>query len=254
MGISAAALAARQVREKLLRAAGHLLGFDPDLLEIVEGKIRVRKYPDQSVSLARVAGMAHWNPGQLPPGMEPGMKATATFSFPRMAPPDEADRVNSSFTYGFIADVVAVEVLSENGQVKILKYVSVHDSGRIINPLMVEGQVHGSTLHGMAGALFEEFAYDRSGQLLCTTLMDYLCPTASEAPAMEIHHVEHRSPLTTLGSKGCAEGNSETAPVAIANAVADALRPLGVEIDGLPLTPERLWSKLRAAPYQRADT
>jgi 2-furoyl-CoA dehydrogenase large subunit len=247
VAISAVALAARDIKDKLLRIAGHQWGFDPGELEIADGHVRVRKFPDQSIALRRLAGMAHWNPGALPPGMEPGLKATATFTFPRLAPPDEGDRVNSSYTYSFIADVVAVEVVPETGRVKILKYVTVHDAGRVINPLVVEGQVYGSAFHGMAGALFEEFTYDENGQLLCANLVDYLCPTAAEAPKLEIHHVETLSPLTPMGSKGCGEGSSESAPVAIANAVADALRPLGVEIAELPLTPERLRSKLETA-------
>jgi len=249
MGASAVALAARQIKEKLLRIAGHLWGFDPGELEIVDGHVRVRKFPDQSMAIKRVAGMAHWNPGGLPPGMEPGLKAVATFTFPRLAGPDEGDRVNSSYTYSFIADVVLAEVLPETGSVRILKYVTVHDSGRVLNPLVVEGQVYGSVLHGLAGALFEEFKYDGGGQLVCANLVDYLCPTAAEAPELEIHHVQTLSPLTPLGSKGCGEGSSETAPVAIANAVADALRPFGIEINELPLTPERLWSKLASRQH-----
>ncbi|MGH7322712.1 MAG: xanthine dehydrogenase family protein molybdopterin-binding subunit, partial [Candidatus Rokuibacteriota bacterium] len=247
MGLSAVALAARQVRDKVLRIAGHLMGCDPDALELVGGTVRLRRFPDESLPLRRVAGTAHWNPGTLPAGMEPGLRASATFSFPRMEPPDEADRVNACFTYGFIADLVAVEVFPETGRVQILKYVTVHDAGRIINPLLVEGQAYGSAFLGMAGALFETFTYDDGGQLLCTTLLDYVCPAASEAPELEIHHIETPSPLTTVGSKGCAEGSSMSAPVAIANAVADALSPLGVEIDALPLTPARLWAKLQAA-------
>jgi 2-furoyl-CoA dehydrogenase large subunit len=142
---------------------------------------------------------------------------------------------------------MVVEVDPDTAAVKILKYVTVHDAGTIINPMIVEGQIYGGALHGLGGALFEELAYDDDGQLLTGTFMDYLVPTASEAPEIEIAHVVSPSPLTTLGSKGLGESSSMTVPAVIANAVSDALRPLGISITELPMTPTRLHPLIQAA-------
>jgi 2-furoyl-CoA dehydrogenase large subunit len=161
-------------------------------------------------------------------------------------PPNERDEVDSSATYGFVADVVAVEIDPETGALEILRYASVHDAGRILNPLLVEGQIYGAALHGIGGALYEELAYGPDGQLLTGSLMDYLCPTALEAPELAIEHVETPSPLTLLGAKGVGEGNAMSAPPAVANAVADALRPLGVSVTKLPIRPDWLRGVLRA--------
>jgi 2-furoyl-CoA dehydrogenase large subunit len=122
-----------------------------------------------------------------------------------------------------------------------------HDAGRILNPMIVEGQIYGSVVHGMAGAMFEEMAYSEDGAFLAGTFMDYLCPTAAEAPELTIGHVENPTPMSLTGAKGVGESSSETAPAVIASAVADALRPLGVEIDALPLTPSKIWELMRAA-------
>ena len=152
-----------------------------------------------------------------------------------------------SNTYGFIAEVMAVEVDPETAAIKILRYVTVHDAGTIINPMIAEGQIYGGALHGLGGALYEELAYDEDGQLLTGTFMDYLVPTASEAPTIEIAHVVSPSPLTPLGSKGLGESSSMTAPAVIANAVSDALGPLGVKITELPMSPTRLWELIERA-------
>jgi 2-furoyl-CoA dehydrogenase large subunit len=161
---------------------------------------------------------------------------------------DAEDRVNSSNTYGFIAEVMAVEVDPDTAAIKIVKYVTVHDAGTIINPMIAEGQIYGGALHGLGGALYEELKYDDDGQFLAGTFMDYLVPTAVEAPAeIEIAHVVSPSPLTPLGSKGLGESSSMTVPAVIANAVSDALRPLGVRITELPMTPNGLWQLIRTA-------
>jgi 2-furoyl-CoA dehydrogenase large subunit len=188
--------------------------------------------------------MAHWNPLALPKGMEPGLQATYTFHFPTAQAPDDQDRVDSSNTYGFIAEVVAVEVDPETGTVEIRTYVTVHDAGTILNPMIVEGQIYGGALHGIGGALYEELAYGEDGQFLARTLMDYLVPGATEAPKLVIDHVVSPSPFTILGSKGLGESSAMTAPAALANAVADAL---GVHVDALPLKPERVWRWVRQA-------
>jgi 2-furoyl-CoA dehydrogenase large subunit len=193
---------------------------------------------DDSLSLRRVAGIAHWNPDALPPGMEPGLHETAFYAAPNLAPPDEDDRVASSAAHGFIVDVAVVEVERETGRVKILDYVTVHDAGRLLNPALADGQVRGGFAHGLGAALLERVVYDDDGNLLTGTFMDYLCPTAADLPALRIDHRETPSPFTPLGAKGLGEGNTMSVPAAVANAVADAL---GVERVELPLTPARVW-------------
>ena len=126
-----------------------------------------------------------------------------------------------------------------------------HDAGTIINPMIAEGQIYGGALHGLGGALFEELQYDDDGQCLTGSFMDYLVPTASEAPVIDIAHVVSPSPLTPLGSKGLGESSSMTVPAAIANAVSDALGPLGVRITELPMSPTRLWELIESAKQAR---
>jgi 2-furoyl-CoA dehydrogenase large subunit len=247
VGTSAVAAASRTLRAKINRIAAHLLGAPEGEVHLDNGAFRRRGQADRAIRLSHVAGTAHWNPRGLPEGMEPGLHVTETFSFTGAKSPDQQDRVNSSNTYGFMADVCEVEVDAGTGAVKILKYVSVHDAGTIINPKIVEGQIYGGALHGIAGALFEEQVYDEDGQCLTATLVDYECPYSTEAPKLDIGHVETPSPLTPLGSKGAGESSSETAPACIANAVADALAPLGVSIRELPLTPRKVWELMEAA-------
>jgi 2-furoyl-CoA dehydrogenase large subunit len=203
----------------------------------------IREHVGEEISLRRVAGMCHWNPESLPDGMEAGLAAVAFYSAPNLEPPDEGDRVASSASHGFIVDVAVVEVDRETGQVRILDYVSVHDAGRLLNPLIVDGQIRGGFAHGAAAALFERIVYDADGTLLTGTFIDYLCPTAPDLPAITIGHRESPSPYTPLGAKGLGEGNTMSAPVALANAVADAI---GVDDVELPLTAPRVWELLQA--------
>jgi 2-furoyl-CoA dehydrogenase large subunit len=257
IGISAVARAAQQLAEKLLRIAAHLLEADPRDLECRDGRIAVKGVPDRSVPLKHVAGFAHWNTGPLVGAgiEEPLPRTTATFAVSHLTPPDAQDRMSTSATFAFVAEVAAVEVERETGAVKILKYVSVHDAGTVVNPAIAEGQVLGSVAHGLGQALFEEMAYDDTGQPLAGSFMDYLCPTAMEMPAVEIGHVASPSPFTPLGTKGLGEGSAETAPAVIASAVADALAPLGVRVSELPLSPARLWSRMTSttARHTRED-
>ena len=247
VGTSAVAAAAKTLRGKIDRIAAHLLGITADDVQFDRGAFYRRGHADRSIRLSHVAGTAHWNPQGLPEGMEAGLHVTETFSFKDAKSPDLQDRVNSSNTYGFMADICEVEVDIETGAVKILKYVSVHDAGTLINPKIVEGQIYGGALHGIAGALFEEQVYDEEGQCLTATLVDYEVPYCTEAPKLDVGHIETPSPLTPLGSKGAGESSSETAPACIANAVADALAPLGITITELPLTPRKCWELVQAA-------
>jgi 2-furoyl-CoA dehydrogenase large subunit len=196
---------------------------------------------DESLSLRRVAGMAHWNPEGLPAGEEPGLAAVAFWAPPTLDPPDAEDRVASSAAHGFIVDICAVEVDRETGRVSVLDYVTVHDAGRLLNPTLADGQVLGGFAHGVAAALYERHVYDEWGNLMTASLVDYLAPTAPDIPELRIGHVSSSSDVTALGAKGIGEGNTMSAPVCIANAVADAIGRDDVE---LPLTPPRVWELL----------
>jgi 2-furoyl-CoA dehydrogenase large subunit len=247
VGTSAVALAARKLKRTLCEYGAHLLEVPADQVEFRDGAVHGKGPKGVSYSIKDLAGRAHWHTDSLPEGLEPGLQATAVFGFPGAKAVDQDDRVNSSNTYGFIAEVMAVEVDPETAAVTIVRYVTVHDAGTIINPMIAEGQIYGGALHGLGGALYEELRYDEGGQLLTGTFMDYLVPTASEAPVIDIAHVVSPSPLTPLGSKGLGESSSMTVPAVIANAVSDALAPLGVRITELPMTPDRLWRLIREA-------
>ncbi|PYN96218.1 MAG: carbon monoxide dehydrogenase [Candidatus Rokuibacteriota bacterium] len=208
VGTSAAALAARKLRAKLVEYAAHLMEVPAHDVEFKDGAVKMKTGKGPSYTVKDLAGRAHWNTESLPDGMEPGLQATAVFGFTVAKAVDAEDRVNSSNTYGFIAEVMAVEVDPDTAQITIVRYVTVHDAGTIINPMIVDGQIYGGALHGLGGALYEEMQYDADGQLLTGSFMDYLVPTASEAPTIEIAHLSSPSPLTTLGSKGLGESSS----------------------------------------------
>ncbi|BCJ88237.1 xanthine dehydrogenase family protein molybdopterin-binding subunit [Effusibacillus dendaii] len=247
IGSSAVYQAAVKVREKLRTIAADQLQVPVDELHFENGKVVVRDQPDKQISLRRIIGSVHWNPQGLPEGIEPGIHETAFYTIPTALPPDENDQVNGSAAYGFVADAVTVEVDADTGEVKVLDYITVHDAGKLLNPLIANGQIMGGLAHGLGGALYEELAYDKNGQFLTGSFMDYLCPTATEMPPVTIKHFETPSPLTPLGAKGLGEGNTMSAPVVIANAVADALSPLGITINSLPLSPNRIWSLIQEA-------
>jgi 2-furoyl-CoA dehydrogenase large subunit len=238
VGAGAVLRAAERIAAKLRAIAAPGLGCAPDDVELRDGKAW---HCDDSVSLRRLAGLAHWHPDALPPGVEPGLHETAYHAAPNLAAPDDDDRVASSAAHGFLVDLAEVEVEPDTGAVHVLDYVSVHDAGRMLNPLIVEGQVRGGFAHGVGAALFERIVYDEDGNLLTGTFMDYLCPTAADVPSLRMEHLETPSPFTPLGAKGLGEGTTMSAPVAIANAVADAVDVDAVE---LPLTPPRVWELL----------
>jgi 2-furoyl-CoA dehydrogenase large subunit len=211
--------------------------------KLAEKIAAIRSYlGDEDLSLRKVAGTAHWNPESLPPGVEPGLQATAYYAAPNLDPPTDEDRVASSAAHGFIVDVAVVELDPDTGRVTVLDYVTVHDAGRLLNPLLADGQVRGGFAHGLGAALYERLAHDEDGNLLTASFMDYLCPTAPDLPAVTIGHRSTPSPFTPLGAKGLGEGNTMSAPVAIANAVADAMGRDDLE---LPLTPPRVWEVMQ---------
>jgi carbon-monoxide dehydrogenase large subunit len=231
LGGGAAILAARAVRDKALAIAAHLLESSVADLEIDGGTFRVRGVPDRTVSLAAVARAAYGGTRRLPKGLEPGLESTRFY--------DPYLGTASGATH-----VAVVEVDVETCAVRLLRHVVVEDCGRTINPLIVEGQAIGGVVQGLGAALLEEVVYDGQGQLLTGTLLDYLVPGATEVPPIEVGHVEAPSPTTLGGFKGMGEGGTIGAPGAVANAIADALAPLGVEIGELPVTPERLFALL----------
>jgi carbon-monoxide dehydrogenase large subunit len=233
---SSAAKAAAEVRAKALHIAAGQLEVAVDDLVIDDGRIAVRGVPQRALTLQDVATIASTpRPGfALPGGIDPGLEASAYVPV-------------SQSTYSSGAHAAVVELDRATGAVKILRYVVVDDCGTLINPMVVEGQVHGGVAHGIGNALLEEVVYDDAGQLLTGTLMDYALPRAGDLPSFEVGHVVTPSPLNPLGVKGAGEGGTLPAPAAIANAIADALRPLAVDITEMPLTLERLWRRIRAA-------
>src|SRR5881296_2745759 len=233
---SSAAHAATEVRKKALAiAADHLEAAIEDLT-IEDGRIRVRGAPGAGLALGEVAAIATApRPGYaLPGGMDPGLDASAYV------------HVTQS-TYSSGAHAAVVEVDLDTGALRVLRYVAVDDCGTMINPMVVDGQIHGGVAHGIGNAFLEEIVYDDNGQLVTGTLMEYALPRAADVPSLDVHHVVTPSPLNPLGVKGAGEGGALPAPAAIANAIADALRPLGVEVTEMPLTRERLWQRIRAA-------
>src|SRR5271163_23710 len=233
----AAHMAAVQMRDKLKAIAAKNLNVLPDDVELSGGKIRSRSNPDNALPFGRVAAASHWSPVLLPEGMAPALSETGVWSPPELEPPSHDDRINTSLTYGFIFDMCGIEIDPVSYQVRVDRYVTMHDAGRIMNPMIAEGQIRGAFAQGVATALYEEFSYNEEGAFLSGTFADYLVPTVSEIPEVEILHYESPSPLTPLGAKGLAEGNCMSTPACIANAIADAL---GVEDVALPATPRRI--------------
>jgi 2-furoyl-CoA dehydrogenase large subunit len=244
LSASAVAMAARKLRAKLAQIAAYSLGADVEDLELTDEVFKVRDDPENSLSLRQAAGIAHWNSSSLPDEIDPGLYETAVYSLSITAAPNEEDQVDSSATYGFLADIAVVEVDPETYDIRIVSYTTVHDAGRILNPMLVDGQIYGGAAHGIGGTFYEEFRYNEDGQLVTGNFMDYLCPTATETPQMTIDHIETPSPFSLLGAKGLGEGNSMSAPAALANAVSDAVRSLGLNITELPITPSTLFSAI----------
>jgi 2-furoyl-CoA dehydrogenase large subunit len=221
---------------RTIRLAGSvLLGADPDELELAEGTVRVKGDPGRSAQFRHAAGVVHWDPGALPEGASARLYEEAAFT-PRARAATRDEKINSSLCYGFVAEVVAVRIDPDTLEITIDKVSSVHDAGTVLNQTFVDGQVHGALTQALGGAMYEEFTYTEGGQPTAGTFLDYLCPTTAEAGfPLVTDHVVTPSPLTPLGAKGCGEGSSMSFPVALANAVTDALSPYGLRIDQLPV-------------------
>jgi len=235
--------AARQVQAKVLRIAAYRLEVAVADLELADGRVFLRGAPARGLTLADVARTAYQDLLGLPPGEEPGLEARYFHQNPLSTAVDEQRRVRGQLVYANAAHCCLVSVDRRTGQVRILKYVVVHDCGKELNPGIVEGMVHGATAHGIGAALLEEFRYDKQGQLLTASFMDYLKPTSVDVPAIEVDRLEHPSPFTPLGAKGVGEGGAIPGPACVANAVEDALTfaNIGCTIRSLPITPDRVW-------------
>ena len=220
--------AAKRVREKAVRLAAERFGVAEEEIELAEGQARVAGSPERAISLGELAKLANPMRGAVKPGSEPGLEATAYFGPYRGA--------TASGCHAMI-----VELDPETMQIDIQKYVVVHDCGRVLNPLIVDGQVHGGVAQGIGNAYYEQLVYDDNGQLLNASLMDFLLPTALDVPRVDVGHEETVSPLNELGTKGAGEAGAIPVGALFAQAMENALAIPGLEILEIPLKPSRLW-------------
>ena len=229
--------AVERLRPRIQRLAAHLLEASPADVVLEDGRAYVRGFPQRGVTLAEVAHAAYAPPSGLPADFEPGLEATVHFD-----PPGP--------TFSGAVHVAMVEIDPETGRVTIPRYVVVEDCGPVVNPTIVEGQIHGAVVQGIGEALFERVVHDDAGQIVTGTLMDYALPKAGDVPSFAIGHLETPSPTMPGGIKGMGEGGTIGAPAAVANAVADAVAPLGLSITALPIDAERL-ARLPRPPQRK---
>ena len=234
----AATLAARSLRAKVFKAAAHLLEASADGLVAENGRIYVPG-TNKSTTFKDVARAVYREMGRLPLEARDELEATGTY-----------DPILGTTTSA--SHIAVLEIDPATYAIRLEKFVVAEDCGRLINPLIVDGQVHGGVAQGIGAALYEEVVYDDQGQLLTASLVDYLVPAASEVPPMHVVHMETASPAIG-GFRGMGEGGTIGAPAAIANAISDALAPLGIEIDELPVTPERLFRLIKAAKSRTGE-
>jgi carbon-monoxide dehydrogenase large subunit len=232
---SSALIAGGSVKKQVVALAARVLGVPENDIDVEDGRATARSGNKPSMSLGELARVAQGMPGfSFPPGQAPGLEHTAYFT------PPQASYCNGTH-------VAEVEVDPFTGGVTLLDYTVAHDSGNIINPLIVDGQVQGGVAHGIGNALFECMKYDAGAQPLTTSFQDYLLPAAPDVPGCRIEHVETPNPLNPLGVKGAGEGGTIPAPAAIISAIEDALAPFGVRFAEMPLTPDRIVDALRKA-------
>jgi CO/xanthine dehydrogenase Mo-binding subunit len=230
---SACHAAAMAVRDKVLNLATSVLSVPIDRLELAGGRVFDKHAHDRSVSLGELSGKANPLRGAVRPGTEPGLESTAYFG------PDRGSTASG-------VHAMIVEVDPETATVEIKRYLVVHDCGTIINPMLVEGQIHGGVAQGIGNAFYEQLIYDDQGQLLNASFMDYLIPTATDVPPIETAHRETPSPYNAVGLKGVGEAGCIPTGALFAQAVEDALAGTGVEITEIPLSPNRLFELMTA--------
>jgi carbon-monoxide dehydrogenase large subunit len=231
VGGTAVYLAVQDLKEKMKKIAAHRLESTPDKIEFDVGKLVVKGQPARSMKFTDVVTVAY-NAVNLPPGMEPGLDVTRFFE-------------PSNFTFPFGTHVCVVELDEETGEPRVTKYVAVDDCGNIINPLLVEGQVHGGLVQGIAQALHEEIVYDENGQLLTGSFMDYAIPRAHDFPEFELDRTITPSPVNPLGIKGVGEAGTIGSTPAVVNAIVDALAPFGITHIDMPVRSEKVWRILK---------
>lgn len=222
------------LRERILAIAAHRLEAAPEDIELADSRATVRGVPGAAISLQEIADIAYFQTETLPPGVPPGLEASGRY------------RAENMMIWANATHLCTVEVDIATGAVKFLRYIVSEDCGPMINPNVVEGQIWGGTVQGIGGALYEHLAYDETGNPVTTTFMDYLLPTTTEVPDIELGHIETPSPGPG-GHKGVGEGGAIGSSPAVVNAVADALSPFGVEITRLPLTPSTIVSMIEQA-------
>ena len=222
--------AAERLKKKMARIAAHMLGVKPGDLVFRDHKIETAD-GTKSLPFGQVAGEAYLAK-QLPPGVEPGLVEQGVFE-------------PSNFTFPFGAHLAVAEIDEESGEVRLRNYYAVDDCGRILNPMLVDGQIHGGIAQGVGQAIYEELVYDENGQIVTGTLMDYAVPKAHHLPWFETSNTETRTPVNPLGVKGVGEAGTIGSTPAVVNAVVDALRPLGVRHVDMPLKPEKVWRLMK---------
>jgi aerobic carbon-monoxide dehydrogenase large subunit len=232
VGGEAIARAARKVQDKAKRICAALLEAAPEDIELTDGKYQVRGSPDKSMTMAEIAGAAHIPPNELPADIEPGLEENAFYD-------------PENFVFPFGAHACVVDVDAETGKVQVVRYLSVDDCGPAINPMLIDGQVHGGIVHAIGQALYEQVVYDEAGQLVTNNFVDYALPTAAEVPSFDTDRTETPSPTNSLGVKGVGEAGTIAATPAVTAAVLDALKPLGVKELDMPLTPVRVWEAIQ---------
>jgi carbon-monoxide dehydrogenase large subunit len=221
------------VRDKARKIVAHKLEADFDDVELSGGQYQVKGAPGRGMTLADVAGEAYI-PQDLPEGMEPGLDELCFFD-------------PENFVWPFGAHACVTEVDVETGRVDVIRYVCVDDCGPAINPLLIEGQIHGGIVHALGQALYEQVVYDANGQLVTGTFVDYALPSAADVPSFETGRTETPTPTNTLGVKGVGEAATIACSPAVVASVLDALKPLGVTEIDMPLTPMRMWEAIQAA-------
>ncbi|MEA2300684.1 MAG: aerobic carbon-monoxide dehydrogenase large subunit [Solirubrobacteraceae bacterium] len=233
VGGEAVARAAQKVQDKAKAIVAHVLEAAPEDIEVTGDRFSVRGSPGKGMALSEISGAAYI-PENLPDGMEPGLEET-TFYDP------------TNFVYPFGAHACVVDVDAETGRIDVSRYVAVDDCGPAINPLLIEGQVHGGIVHALGQALYERIHYDENGQLVTGTFLEYCIPSAADVPSFETDRTETKSPSNSLGVKGIGEAGTIAASGAVVNAVVDALRPLGVTFINMPLNSMHVWETIQEA-------
>jgi carbon-monoxide dehydrogenase large subunit len=228
----ASLLAARKIRDKLVAIAAHVLEAAADDIVLENGSARVSG-TDRTTPIAELARAAYHRRHIFNGDIAPGLRDSADY--------------DPAGTFANACHVAIVEVDIETGRVQVQKFLAVEDAGRIINPMIADGQVHGGIAQGIGNALFEEIVYDPLGNILTATLADYMVPTACEIPLIELHHIETPTDASVTGAKGLGEGGAIGAPAAVLNAINDALSPFGVAIDEVPATPQRIMARIRGS-------